>query len=82
MLNKPVNARVCILTALLELRARVPMFSSPREACESLNIIALVELDWRKLRVRFLLERRAIRERMRELEHPSDHTSMGPRTVA
>ena len=55
------------------------MFTSQHE-CEGLNIIALVELDWQKLRVRFFLARGAIRERMRELEHPRDPKSMGPRT--
>jgi len=32
------------------------------------EIVALVELDLRKVRVRFVLARQAIRERMRELE--------------
>ena len=70
MLKKHVDARVCILTTLLEPQARVPMLTSQHEACEGLNIIALVELDWRQLRVRFFLARGAIRERMRELKQP------------
>jgi hypothetical protein len=43
------------------------MFTSQRE---DPHIIALVELDMQKLRVRFVLAREAIREQMRELEHP------------
>ena len=34
------------------------------------DIIALVELDLRKMRVRIVLAREAIRERLRELEPP------------
>jgi hypothetical protein len=36
------------------------------------QVVALVEFDMQKMRVRFLLAREAIRERMRELEHPRD----------
>jgi hypothetical protein len=46
------------------------MFTSQRE--EEPHIIALVELDMQKMQVRFVLAREAIRERMRELEHPKD----------
>ena len=46
------------------------MFTSQREKSEDIHIIALVELDMQKMRVRFVLAREAIRERMRELEHP------------
>jgi hypothetical protein len=37
------------------------------------DIIALVELDLRKMRVRIVLAREAIRERLRELEPPVRH---------
>jgi uncharacterized OB-fold protein len=49
------------------------MSTSQREKWEDPHIIALVELDMQKMRVRIVLAREAIRERMRELEHPSDH---------
>jgi hypothetical protein len=49
------------------------MSTSQREKWEEPHIIALVELDMQKMRVRIILAREAIRERMRELEHPSDH---------
>jgi len=42
------------------------MFASPRERAEP-QIIALVELDLQKMRVRIVLEQEAIRERMLEL---------------
>ena len=48
------------------------MFASQREKWEEPNIIALVELDMQKMRVRFVVARKAIRERMRELERPKD----------
>jgi hypothetical protein len=44
------------------------MFAGQREKRAEPEIIALVELDMRKVRVRFVLAREAIRERMRELE--------------
>jgi hypothetical protein len=47
------------------------MFTSQHEECEGLKIIALVELDWQKMRVRIVLVHDAIRERLRELEHAS-----------
>jgi hypothetical protein len=34
------------------------------------HIVALVEFDMQKMRVRFFLTREAIKERMQELEHP------------
>jgi len=49
------------------------MFSSRREEWADSHIIALVELDLQKMRVRFVLAREAIRERLRELEDPRDH---------
>ena len=45
------------------------MFSSRREVWANLNIIALVELDLQKRRVRIVLAREAIGERLRELRH-------------
>jgi hypothetical protein len=80
MLYRPVEARVRILTALLA-QARCSMFTSQHER-EGLNIIALVEVDWQELRVRFFLARGAIRERMRELEYLRDPKSMRPCTMA
>lgn len=47
------------------------MFASQREKCADDQIIAIVELDMQKLRVRIVLAREAIRERLRELEHPT-----------
>jgi len=49
------------------------MFTRQRENWAEPDIVALVELDMRKMRLRFVLAREAIRERMRELEHPGDH---------
>ena len=50
------------------------MFSSQRKECVAVpHVIALVEVDMQKMRVRLLLAREAIRERMEELEHPVDH---------
>jgi len=50
------------------------MFSSQREEFVAApHVIALVEIDMRKMRVRLLLAHEAIRERMQELEHPMDH---------
>jgi hypothetical protein len=49
------------------------MSTSQREKCEDAHIIAVVELDMQKMRVRIVLAQKAIRERMRELEHPADH---------
>ena len=47
------------------------MFASQREKRADPQIIAIVELDLQKLRVRIVLAREAIRERLQELEHPS-----------
>jgi hypothetical protein len=49
------------------------MFTSQPEKWADRNIIALVELDTQKMRVRFVLARQAIRDRMRELELPRHH---------
>lgn len=54
------------------------MFNSQREKWADPDIIALVELDLQKMRVRIVLARAAIRERMRELEHPGDHHGEWP----
>jgi hypothetical protein len=48
------------------------MFTSQREKCAEPHIIALVELDMQKMRVRFALARETIRERIQELKHPKD----------
>lgn len=48
------------------------MLISQTEEWADPHIVALVELDMQKMRVRFVLARAAIRERMRELEHPRD----------
>ena len=49
------------------------MFTSQREEWADPRIIALVELDVHKMRVRIILTRKAIRERMLELEHSRDY---------
>ena len=49
------------------------MFTSQPEKRAVPCIIALVELDMPKMRVRVVLAREAIRERLRELEHPKDY---------
>jgi hypothetical protein len=49
------------------------MFSSQREDQADSEIVALVELDMKKLRVRIVLRPEAIRERLRELEYPMDY---------
>ena len=49
------------------------MFTRQHETWEDVHIIALVELDMQKMRVRIVLAREAIRERMRELDNPTDH---------
>jgi hypothetical protein len=53
------------------------MFTSQREKWADRDIVALVELDLQKMRLRITLAREAIRERLRELEHSAD----GPRRV-
>jgi hypothetical protein len=45
------------------------MFSRQREQWAEPQIIAIVELDTKKIRVRIVLAREAIRQRLRELEH-------------
>ena len=49
------------------------MFNRQREKWADPHVIALVEFDMQNMRVRIILAREAIRERMRELEHPRDH---------
>lgn len=49
------------------------MFTNDREKYADPDMVALVELDMQKMRVRIVLAREAIRERLRELEHPRDH---------
>jgi hypothetical protein len=48
------------------------MFTSQHEEWANPRIVALVELDMREMRLRIVLARKAIRERMLELEHSSD----------
>jgi hypothetical protein len=52
--------------------ANLSTFSSQPEKCAEPQIIALVELDMQKMRVRFALAPETIRERMQELEHPKE----------
>jgi len=53
------------------------MFGSQRKKPEEPHIIAIVELDMQKMRVRIVLAREAINERLRELEHSSDQYGEG-----
>jgi hypothetical protein len=65
-----IRQDVCLYVwGFLRVQAR-HMFSSQHERWEDPNIIALVELDVQKMRVHILLNRQAMRERLRELEHP------------
>jgi hypothetical protein len=48
------------------------MFASQREHTADPHIVALVELDMQRMRVRIVVAREAIRQRLRELEHPMD----------
>lgn len=56
------------------------MFASRRENPVP-EIVALVELDVQKMRVRFVLAREAIRVRLRELEHAGNHQEKFQNTV-
>jgi hypothetical protein len=49
------------------------MFTSRRENWSDTDIIAMVEFDMRKRRVRIFWARDAITERLRELEDTSDN---------
>ena len=48
------------------------MFSSQRKKWTDVEIVALLELDMQERRVRIVLARQAIRERLQELEHVGD----------
>jgi len=48
------------------------MFSQAEHTADS-HTVALVELDIQRMRVRIVLARDAIRQRLRELELPTDH---------
>lgn len=48
------------------------MFSQAEHTADS-HTVALVELDMQRMRVRIVLARDAIRQRLRELELPTDH---------
>jgi hypothetical protein len=45
------------------------MITSQRERWAEPQIIAIVELDMQKMRVRIVLAREAIRQRLQELQH-------------
>lgn len=49
------------------------MLTSQREKDADRDIVALVELDMQKMRVRIALTRDAIRDRLRELKHSGEH---------
>ena len=51
------------------------MFASQRETGGDPHIVALVELDMQKMRVRIVLSREAITERLQELEYPLARTT-------
>jgi hypothetical protein len=53
------------------------MFTVQREKGSDPQIVALVELDMQKMRVRIVLSREAIRERLQKLEYPLG-TPTGP----
>lgn len=53
------------------------MFTNQREKRTGPHIVALVELDMQKKRVRIVFAREAISERLRELEHPGAVTGNG-----
>jgi hypothetical protein len=48
------------------------MFTGKREKWAESQIVALVELDMQKMRMDIVLSPKAIRERLRELEHPQE----------
>ncbi len=60
-----------MIAAFCEVRRRRPVFSSQLEIPAVSDIVALVELDIRKMRLRIFLARSAIRERLRELDSPA-----------
>lgn len=61
---------MCTVEFFLQHKREWLMFTSQREKWADHHIIALVELDMQRRRVRLVLEREAIGERLRELEHP------------
>jgi hypothetical protein len=65
-----IRQDVCLYVwGFLRVQAR-HMFSTQHKRWEDPNIIALVELDLQKMRVHILLNREAMRERLRELDRP------------
>jgi hypothetical protein len=71
--NRLVRADVHILKIFLNRARACPMFFGQREKQVAVHhVVALVEFDMQKMRVRFLLTREAIKERMQELEHPQE----------
>jgi hypothetical protein len=48
------------------------MVTSQRKEGTGIHIVALAELDVKNMRVRIVLTRKAISERLREIEHPAE----------
>jgi hypothetical protein len=67
-----------MIAAFCEVWTKAPVFSSQRENPADSDIVALVELDIKKMRLRIFLARNAIRERLRELDNPSGGTEANP----
>jgi hypothetical protein len=68
-----VGILVGIVGTFFKVQVRRSMFASQREESADSHIIALVELDMQKMRLRIVLVREAIRERIWELEHSRNH---------
>jgi len=60
-----------MIAAFCEVWTKAPVFSSQREIPADSDIVALVELDMKRMQLRIFLARRAIRERLRELDNPA-----------
>ena len=67
------HAFVLLETSAKKCKREYSMSASQREKHEDAHIIALLELDLQKMRVRIVLAREAIRERMLELEPSTEH---------
>jgi hypothetical protein len=59
----------------------IDMRPKERKKWTDSDIVALVELDVRKMRVRLVLARQAIEERLRELEGPMGNPETPTRSV-
>ena len=66
------RGNVYIVGAFFEGKRTDRMLPSKRENWTDPQIVSLVELDMQKMRVHIVLSRDAIRERLRELEHPRE----------